>query len=170
VGKEKQANAEKMKADQARGKAVQAQKKAAAGAPPPEREPDTKSDQLPMLNLQYQQKIVPALMKEFDYENVMEVPKVAKVVVNIGIGEAKDNDKALEPAVGDVVTLTGQKPALIKARKSVAAFKLRAGQTVGIKTTLRGRRMWFFLDKLLSVALPQIRDFRGANPEGFDGA
>jgi large subunit ribosomal protein L5 len=90
-------------------------------------------------------------------------------VVNIGIGEAKDNDKALDAAVGDVVTITGQKPALIKARKSVAAFKLRAGQTVGIKATLRGRRMWYFLDKLLNVALPRIRDFRGVNPEGFDG-
>ena len=99
----------------------------------------------------------------------MEVPRVAKVVVNIGIGEAKDNDKALDAAVGDVVIITGQKPALIKARKSVAAFKLRAGQTVGIKATLRGRRMWFFLDKLLNVALPRIRDFRGVSPEGFDG-
>src|SRR5258707_15659422 len=99
----------------------------------------------------------------------MQVPRVAKVVVNIGIGEAKDNDKALDAAVGDVVTITGQKPALIKARKSVAAFKLRQGQTIGIKTTLRGRRMWYFLDKLLNIALPRIRDFRGVNPEGFDG-
>jgi large subunit ribosomal protein L5 len=99
----------------------------------------------------------------------MEVPRIAKVVVNIGIGEAKDNDKALDAAVGDVVIITGQKPALIKARKSVAAFKLRAGQTVGIKATLRGRRMWYFLDKLLNVALPRIRDFRGVSPEGFDG-
>jgi large subunit ribosomal protein L5 len=109
------------------------------------------------------------MTKEFDYANTMEVPRVAKVVVNIGIGEAKDNDKALDAAVGDVVTITGQKPALIKARKSVAAFKLRAGQTVGIKATLRGRRMWYFLDKLLNVALPRIRDFRGVSPEGFDG-
>jgi large subunit ribosomal protein L5 len=109
------------------------------------------------------------MTKEFDYSNTMEVPRIAKVVVNIGIGEAKDNDKALDAAVGDVVTITGQKPALIKARKSVAAFKLRAGQTVGIKATLRGRRMWFFLDKLLNVALPRIRDFRGVSPEGFDG-
>ncbi len=117
----------------------------------------------------YRDSIVPALTKEFDYGNTMEVPRVAKVVVNIGIGEAKDNDKALDAAVGDVVTITGQKPALIKAKKSVAAFKLRAGQTVGIKTTLRGRRMWYFLDKLLNVALPRIRDFRGVSPEGFDG-
>jgi large subunit ribosomal protein L5 len=117
----------------------------------------------------YREKVVPSMTKEFDYANTMEVPRVAKVVVNIGIGEAKDNDKALDAAVGDVVTITGQKPALIKARKSVAAFKLRAGQTVGIKATLRGRRMWYFLDKLLNVALPRIRDFRGVSPEGFDG-
>ena len=99
----------------------------------------------------------------------MQVPRLAKIVVNIGIGEAKDNDKALDAAVGDVVTITGQKPQLVKAKKSVAAFKLRAGQIVGIKTTLRGRRMWYFLDKLLNVALPRIRDFRGVSPDAFDG-
>src|SRR5437870_5046643 len=104
-----------------------------------------------------------------DYSNVMRVARVAKAVGNIGSGEAKDNDKALDAAVGDVTTITGQKPALIKARKSVANFKLRAGQTIGIKTTLRGRRMWYFLDKLVNVALPRIRDFRGVSPDGFDG-
>src|SRR3989449_809521 len=104
-----------------------------------------------------------------DYGNVMQVPRLNKIVVNVGIGEAKDNDKALDAAVGDVTTITGQKPQLIKARKSVAAFKLREGQTIGIKTTLRGRRMWYFLDKLLNVALPRIRDFRGVTPDGFDG-
>ncbi len=131
--------------------------------------PGTKSETPPRMLLTYRDKIVPQMTKEFEYENVMEVPRVAKVVVNIGIGEAKDNDKALDAAVGDVVTITGQKPSLIKARKSVAAFKLREGQTIGIKTTLRGRRMWYFLDKLLNVALPRIRDFRGVNPNGFDG-
>jgi large subunit ribosomal protein L5 len=131
--------------------------------------PGTRTEAAPRMLTVYRETIVPQLTKEFDYDNAMEVPRIAKVVVNIGIGEAKDNDKALEAAVGDVVTITGQKPALIKARKSVAAFKLRAGQTVGIKATLRGRRMWFFLDKLLNVALPRIRDFRGVNPEGFDG-
>jgi large subunit ribosomal protein L5 len=131
--------------------------------------PGTKSETPPRLLLTYRDKIVPQLSKEFEYDNVMQVPRVAKVVVNIGIGEAKDNDKALDAAVGDVVTITGQKPSLIKARKSVAAFKLREGQTIGIKTTLRGRRMWYFLDKLLNVALPRIRDFRGVNPNGFDG-
>jgi large subunit ribosomal protein L5 len=131
--------------------------------------PGTRSEAPPRMLTAYRKTIVPQMTKEFEYENVMEVPRVAKVVVNIGIGEAKDNDKALDAAVGDVVTITGQKPALIKARKSVAAFKLREGQTIGIKTTLRGRRMWYFLDKLLNVALPRIRDFRGVNPDGFDG-
>jgi len=131
--------------------------------------PGTKSEAPPRMLTTYRQTVMPQLTKEFDYGNVMQVPRVDKIVVNIGIGEAKDNDKALDAAVGDVVTITGQKPQLIKAKKSVAAFKLRAGQTVGIKTTLRGRRMWYFLDKLLNVALPRIRDFRGVNPEGFDG-
>ena len=131
--------------------------------------PGTKSEAPPRLLLAYRDAVVQQLTKEFDYANVMQVPRIDKVVVNIGIGEAKDNDKALDAAVGDVTTITGQKPQLIKAKKSVAAFKLRAGQTVGIKTTLRGRRMWYFLDKLLNIALPRIRDFRGVNPEGFDG-
>src|SRR5256886_17617623 len=117
----------------------------------------------------YRETIVPQLKKEFDYGNVKQVPRLVKVVVNVGIGEAKDNDKALDAAAGDVTTITGQKPQLIKAKKSVAAFKLREGQTIGIKTTLRGRRMWYFLDKLLNIALPRIRDFRGVTPDGFDG-
>ena len=131
--------------------------------------PGTKSDAPPRLLKAYRETIVQQLTKEFDYGNVMEVPRVNKVVVNVGVGEAKDNDKALDAAVGDVTTITGQKPQLIKAKKSVAAFKLREGQTVGVKTTLRGRRMWDFLDKLLNIALPRIRDFRGVNPDGFDG-
>jgi large subunit ribosomal protein L5 len=131
--------------------------------------PGTRSETPPRLLTAYRENLMQQLTKEFDYANVMQVPRVDKVVVNIGIGEAKDNDKALDAAVGDVVTITGQRPQLIKAKKSVAAFKLRAGQTVGIKTTLRGRRMWYFLDKLLNVALPRIRDFRGVNPDGFDG-
>ena len=131
--------------------------------------PGTRSEAPPRMLLTYRETIVPQLTKEFDYGNVMQVPRLDKVVVNVGIGEAKDNDKALDAALGDVTTITGQKPQLVKARKSVAAFKLRAGQTVGIKTTLRGRRMWYFLDKLLNVALPRIRDFRGVTPDGFDG-
>jgi len=148
---------------------VQQKQKKQDTKPAAPKAPGTKSEETPRLLVTYREKIVPQMTKEFEYENVMQVPRVAKVVVNIGIGEAKDNDKALDAAVGDVVTITGQKPALIKARKSVAAFKLREGQTIGIKTTLRGRRMWYFLDKLLNIALPRIRDFRGVNPEGFDG-
>ena len=131
--------------------------------------PGTRSEAPPRMLLTYRETIVPQLTKEFDYGNVMQVPRLDKVVVNVGIGEAKDNDKALDAALGDVTTITGQKPQLVKAKKSVAAFKLRAGQTVGIKTTLRGRRMWYFVDKLLNVALPRIRDFRGVTPDGFDG-
>jgi large subunit ribosomal protein L5 len=148
---------------------VQQKQKKQDTKPAAPKAPGTKSEETPRLLVTYRDKIVPQMTKEFEYENVMQVPRVAKVVVNVGIGEAKDNDKVLDAAVGDVVTITGQKPALIKARKSVAAFKLREGQTIGIKTTLRGRRMWYFLDKLLNIALPRIRDFRGVNPEGFDG-
>ena len=133
------------------------------------KDPGTRSEAPPRMLTTYRDSVVGQLTKEFDYANTMQVPRISKVVVNIGIGEAKDNDKALDAAVNDVTTITGQKPALIKARKSVAAFKLRAGQTVGIKTTLRGRRMWYFLDKLVNVALPRIRDFRGVSPDGFDG-
>jgi len=125
---------------------------------------------LPNLARVYREKAVPALMKAFDYDNVMQVPRIAKVVVNVGIGEAKDNARALESAVGDVRTITGQQPVVIKARKSVAAFKLRAGMPVGIRATLRGRRMWYFLEKLVVVALPRIRDFRGVNSDAFDGS
>ncbi|HET9782105.1 MAG TPA: 50S ribosomal protein L5 [Candidatus Dormibacteraeota bacterium] len=121
-----------------------------------------------MLTL-YRETVAKDLTKEFDYANAMQVPRIDKIVINVGIGEAKDNDKALDAAVGDIRTISGQKPQLVKAKKSVAAFKLRAGQTVGIKTTLRGRRMWYFLDKLLNIALPRIRDFRGVKADGFDG-
>ncbi|HKF76200.1 MAG TPA: 50S ribosomal protein L5 [Candidatus Dormibacteraeota bacterium] len=119
---------------------------------------------------QYRARALPALMKEFDYDNVMQAPRIAKVIVNIGIGEAKDNAKALEAAVSDVRIITGQQPVVVKARKSVAAFKLRAGMPVGIRATLRGRRMWYFLEKLVTVALPRIRDFRGISPDAFDGS
>ena len=125
--------------------------------------------ELPGMRLRYEKEILPALMKEFDYDNVMQAPRISKIVINIGIGEAKDNAKALDAAVGDVRTITGQSPVVVKSKKSVAAFKLRAGMSVGIKATLRGRRMWYFLDKLISIALPRIRDFRGISPEGFDG-
>lgn len=130
---------------------------------------ETRPQAKPSLLQTYEEQAVPSLVKEFDYGNPMEVPRVAKVIVNIGIGEAKDNARALEAAVNDVRAITGQQPIVIKARKSVAAFKLRAGMPVGIKATLRGRRMWYFLEKLIGVALPRIRDFRGVSPDGFDG-
>jgi large subunit ribosomal protein L5 len=124
---------------------------------------------VPNLLRQYRERAVPALIKEFGYRNVMEVPRIDKVVVNIGIGEAKDNARALESAVQDVRAITGQQPIVIKARRSVAAFRLRTGMPVGIKATLRGRRMWYFLERLINIGLPRIRDFRGVSPDGFDG-
>jgi len=117
----------------------------------------------------YNTDIVPALRKAFDLTNIMQVPRITKVVVNIGMGEALDNPKALESAVADLTTVTGQKPVMTKARKSIANFKLREGRLIGTKVTLRGDRMWAFLDRLLSTALPRVRDFRGVSPNAFDG-
>ena len=117
----------------------------------------------------YQKEIAPALFKELKLGNVMEVPRITKVVVNIGMGEALENAKALEAAVGDLVKITGQKPILIKARKSIANFKLREGREIGVKVTLRGERMWAFLDRLMNIGLPRVRDFRGISPNAFDG-
>ena len=117
----------------------------------------------------YADEIVPELLKEFDYSNVMQVPRIEKIVVNIGLGEAIQNGKAIDAASGDIRQITGQQPIIIKAKKSVAAFRLRAGMSIGLKVTLRGPRMWYFLDKLLNVALPRIRDFRGVPEKAFDG-
>jgi len=117
----------------------------------------------------YNTDVVPALRKAFDLTNIMQVPRITKVVVNIGMGEALDNPKALESAVSDLTTVTGQKPVMTKARKSIANFKLREGRLIGTKVTLRGDRMWAFLDRLLSTALPRVRDFRGVSPNAFDG-
>ena len=117
----------------------------------------------------YQQEVVPALQNAFSYRNVMEVPRIQKVVVNIGLGEAMGNSKALEAAITDMTTITGQKPIQTKARKSIANFKLREGVIIGVKVTLRGDRMWAFIDRLLNVALPRVRDFRGVSPDAFDG-
>ncbi len=121
------------------------------------------------LKERYQKEIVPALYKELKLGNVMEVPHINKVVVNIGIGEALENAKALEAAVGDLVKITGQKPIITKARKSIANFKLREGRQIGVKVTLRGERMWAFLDRLMNIGLPRVRDFRGISPNAFDG-
>ncbi len=108
-------------------------------------------------------------MKKFGYKSVMQIPKLDKVVVNVGCGEAKDNAKIIDNVIRDIATITGQKPVAVKARKSVANFKVREGQVVGVKVTLRGDRMWEFLDRLFNVALPRVRDFRGINPNSFDG-
>ncbi len=121
-----------------------------------------------MQNL-YNKEVVPALRKAFDFKNVMQVPRVEKVVVNIGVGEALDNPKALEAAVSDLTIVTGQKPVMSKARKSIANFKLREGRLIGTKVTLRGERMWAFLDRLVNTALPRVRDFRGVSANAFDG-
>ena len=117
----------------------------------------------------YQKAVAPALFKAFSFKNVMQIPRIEKVVVNIGMGEAMDNPKALEAAVGDLTTITGQKPVTTKARKSIANFKLREGRLIGTKVTLRGDRMWAFIDRLLNIALPRVRDFRGVSANAFDG-
>ena len=122
-----------------------------------------------ILHERYNNEIVPALRKAFELKNVMQVPRIEKIVVNIGMGEAMDNPKALEAAVSDLVIITGQKPVTTKARKSIANFKLREGRLIGTKVTLRGDRMWAFLDRLMNTALPRVRDFRGVSPNAFDG-
>jgi large subunit ribosomal protein L5 len=122
-----------------------------------------------VLKDRYEKETVPALMKALNLSNIMEVPRVQKVVVNIGMGEALDNAKSLDAAVADITQITGQKPVVTKARKSIANFKLREGRAIGVKVTLRGERMWSFLDRLMNIALPRVRDFRGVSPDAFDG-
>ncbi len=117
----------------------------------------------------YNKEVAPALMQKFGYKSVMQIPKLEKIVINIGMGEARENPKAIEAACGDLAKITGQKPIVTKARKSVANFKLREGMNIGCKVTLRSDRMYEFLDRLFNVALPRVRDFRGINPNGFDG-
>jgi large subunit ribosomal protein L5 len=117
----------------------------------------------------YRETVVPELMKEFRYRNVMQVPRIVKVVLNIGVGEALENAKALDGAVEDLTKITGQKPVITRAKKAVAAFKLREGRAIGVKVTLRNERMWSFLDRLINVALPRTRDFRGISGDAFDG-
>ncbi|MFZ5908823.1 MAG: 50S ribosomal protein L5 [Chloroflexota bacterium] len=117
----------------------------------------------------YQKEVAPALFKSFNFKNVMQVPRIQKVVVNIGLGESMDDPKALEAAVSDLTQIVGQKPIMTKSRKSIAAFKLREGRIIGTKVTLRGERMWAFLDRLMNVGLPRVRDFRGVSPDAFDG-
>ena len=117
----------------------------------------------------YSQDVAPAMMKKFGYKNVMEIPKVEKVVINMGVSDAVGNPKALDAAVADLTQIAGQKPIVTKAKKSISAFKIREGMSIGTKVTLRGERMYHFLDKLLNVALPRVRDFRGISAKAFDG-
>ena len=121
------------------------------------------------LKEQYNDEVVPNLMKEFNYRSVMQVPRLSKIVVNVGLGEALDNAKAIEFAVNDITAIMGQKPVLTKAKNSIAGFKLREGRVIGLKVTLRGERMWSFLARLIHVALPRTRDFQGISPDSFDG-
>ena len=127
------------------------------------------SEKMPNLKKKYQDEVAPALMQKFGYKCPMQIPRLDKIVVNCGCGEARDNSKVLEAVVSDLTTITGQKAIITKAKKSVANFKLREGMNIGAKVTLRGDRMWEFLDRLFNVALPRVRDFRGINPNAFDG-
>ena len=122
-----------------------------------------------VLREQYEKEVIPALMKKFEYKSVMQVPKLEKIVINIGLGDTKDNPKALDNAIADLTAITGQKPVITKARKSIAAFKLREGVNVGCKVTLRSDKMYDFVYKLFNVALPRVRDFRGVSADSFDG-
>jgi len=117
----------------------------------------------------YLNEIAPAMQKKFNYKNVMQIPKVDKIVVNMGVGEAKENAKLLESAANDMQIITGQKPVITKAKKSIANFKIRDGMNIGCKVTLRGEKMYEFMDRLINLALPRVRDFRGVNPNAFDG-
>ena len=123
----------------------------------------------PRMKTRYREEIVPALVKEFGYRNVMEVPRITKIAINIGLGEAIQNSKALEAAAGDMAIVTGQKAVITKAKRSVAHFKLREGMPIGVMTTLRGERMWDFLDRLINIVLPRQRDFQGVSTDAFDG-
>lgn len=123
----------------------------------------------PRMRVRYRDEIVPALIKEFDYSNVMQVPRVSKISVNIGLGEALQNSKALEVAAGEMAIVTGQKAVITKAKRSIAQFKLREGVPIGVMTTLRGDRMWDFLDRLINIVLPRQRDFQGVSTDAFDG-
>src|SRR5512139_4285173 len=125
--------------------------------------------QMSRLKERYQKEIVPQLIQEFKYPTPMQSPRISKVVVNVGVGEALTNAKALDATVSDITSITGQKPIITKARKSIATFKLREDKPIGVKVTLRGDRMWQFLDRLCNVVLPRIRDFRGISPDAFDG-
>jgi large subunit ribosomal protein L5 len=156
----KQAPAQGKPAKEARSKAPKAERPAGKEAAP---------TQAPRLQVQYQQAIVPALMKQFGYKTKMQVPRVTKITLNMGVGEAVADKKILENAAGDLEKLAGQKPVVTKSKKSIAVFKIRTGYPVGTMVTLRNRRMYEFLDRLVTIALPRVRDFRGVSPRAFDG-
>ncbi len=147
---------------------AETKKKAVKAAP--KKVEETKSvKSINRLQKKYKEEIVPALVKEFGYTSVMQAPKMEKIVINMGVGDATQNSKALDDAVADLTLIAGQKPVVTKAKKSIATFKVREGQAIGCKVTLRGQRMYEFLDKLVSIALPRVRDFRGINKNAFDG-
>jgi len=127
------------------------------------------ANNIPVMKEKYREVVVPALMEEFDYHNIMQVPSLTKMVVNVGLGEALQNSKFLDSAVEDIALITGQRPVITRARKSIATFKLREGNPIGVRATLRGTRMWYFFDRLVNIALPRQRDFRGISPNSFDG-
>ncbi len=144
---------------------AETKKKAVKAAPAKAEE----SKNVNRLQKKYKEEIVPALVKEFGYSSLMQAPKMEKIVINMGVGDATQNSKALDDAVADLTLIAGQKPVITKAKKSIATFKVREGQAIGCKVTLRGKRMYEFLDKLVSIALPRVRDFRGINKNAFDG-
>lgn len=130
---------------------------------------DTKGHKAPRLKIRYEQEVIPKLMKEFSLENRFEVPKIKKVVINMGLGEATSNPKIIEHAIEDLRSIAGQQPVVARAKKSIAVFKVREGQKIGCMVTLRGNKMWEFFDRMVSVAFPRIRDFKGISPRSFDG-
>ena len=144
-------------------------KKEGSSAPKVMDEGSEESKFKPRMREAYLQKVVPALMKEFGYKNIMQVPKLERIVLNVGMGEAIQNVKLLESAAGELAAITGQRPVITKAKKAIASFKLRQGMPIGTKVTLRSRRMWEFFDRLVTLSLPRIRDFRGVSPKSFDG-
>jgi large subunit ribosomal protein L5 len=159
-----QAKAAKEKG-QAKAKAKADKKKAEPTGPAPK----YKREQLPKLRRMYQDNVCPTMMKEFGYQSVMQVPRLVKITVNMGLGRAKDEPKVIDAAIDEMKLITGQSPVVSKAKKDIATFKLRKGQKIGVMVTLRRERMWEFLDRLCNVALPRVRDFRGVSPRGFDG-
>jgi large subunit ribosomal protein L5 len=160
-----QAKAAAKKEGQAKAKAKADKKKAEPTGPAPK----YKREQLPKMRRLYQDSVTPAMMKEFSYQSVMQVPRLVKITVNMGLGRAKDEPKVIDAAIDELKLITGQSPVVSKAKKDIATFKLRKGQKIGVMVTLRRERMWEFLDRLCNIALPRVRDFRGVSPRGFDG-